>query len=243
MPFTHTTGRLGGLLQVLALFSRAEIEWPPLMRAMFTFFSAFNFNVDITAPECLIPNLDYQLKWWFIMLIPMAAMSFLCLAFIVELLHDAVRGKKILFFQKFGNVIAQYLLMMYYVYLAVTRRALDVFNCNPSSPPDGYYYTEFTSIDCEGGLCKCGIKGSVQVTLQPWAIFFICFYTLGFPLFLAVVIYRNYDLIKEDQILRAHNLQVWITKLMTTFCAHTNAHNRTQSLQDIRESNPKAFDI
>ena len=57
-------------------------------------------------------------------------------------------------------------------------------------------------------LCKCNIAGSVQVTLQPWAIFFVCLYTLGFPLFLAIVIYRNYDLIIEDQILRAHNLQV-----------------------------------
>ena len=93
--------------QVLALFSRADIEWPPLMRAMFTFFSAFNFNIDITAPECLVPNLDYQLKWWFIMLIPMAAMSFLCLAFFGEVVKDLVSGKKVSICQKFGNVIAQ----------------------------------------------------------------------------------------------------------------------------------------
>ena len=82
-----------------------------------------------------------------------------------------------------------------------------------------YYYTEFTSIDCEGGLCKCHIEGSVQVFLKPFAFLFICVYTIGFPLFLAVVIYNNYSLIKEDQILRAHNLQ------------------------DTRESNPKAYDI
>ena len=190
------------------------------MRSMFTFFSAFNFNIDITAPECLIPNLDYQLKWWFIMLLPLAAMAFLCVVFIYELCHDKLHGKAHLHVsRKFGKIIAQYLLIMYYVYLAVTRRALDVFNCNPSVPSDGYFYTEFTSVDCEGGLCKCGIEGSIQVKLLPWAVFFICFYTVGFPLFLGIVIYKNYSLIKEDQILRAHNLQ------------------------DTRESNPKAHDI
>ena len=153
--------------QVLALFSRADIDWPPLMRAMFTFFSAFNFNIDITAPECLIPNLDYKLKWWFIMLIPLAAFSFLCLAFVFEIIRDKCSGvTKLHIGRKFGKVIAQYLLMLYYVYLSVTRRALDIFNCNPSNPADGYYYTEFTSIDCEGGLCKCHIEGSVQVFLK-----------------------------------------------------------------------------
>ena len=184
--------------QVLALFSRADIDWPPLMRAMFTFFSAFNFNIDITAPECLIPNLDYKLKWWFIMLIPLAAFSFLCLAFVFEIIRDRCSGvTKLHIGRKFGKVIstvpphailrlpnntlnnvlthllslfsqviAQYLLMLYYVYLSVTRRALDIFNCNPSNPADGYYYTEFTSIDCEGGLCKCHIEGSVQVFLK-----------------------------------------------------------------------------
>ena len=93
--------------QVLALFSRAEIQWPPLMRSMFTFFSAFNFNIDITAPECLIPNLDYKLKWWFIMLIPLAAFSFLCLAFVFEIIRDKCSGvTKLHIGRKFGKVIA-----------------------------------------------------------------------------------------------------------------------------------------
>ena len=153
-------------------------------------------------------------------LIPLAAFSFLCLAFVFEIIRDKCSGvAKLHIGRKFGKVIAQYLLMLYYVYLSVTRRALDIFNCNPSTPADGYYYTEFTSIDCEGGLCKCHIEGSVQVFLKPFAFLFICVYTIGFPLFLAVVIYNNYSLIKEDQILRAHNLQ------------------------DTRESNPKAYDI
>jgi hypothetical protein len=96
---------------VLALFSRAEIQWPPLMRSMFTFFSSFNFNIDITAPEYLIPNLDYQFKWWFIMLLLLAAMAFLCVVFIYELCHDKLHGKaRLRVSRKFGKIIAQYLL-------------------------------------------------------------------------------------------------------------------------------------
>jgi hypothetical protein len=192
--------------QVLALFARAEIEWPPLMRAMFDFFSAFNFNIDITAPECLIPNMDYKVKWWFIQMLPVAAISFLCFMFFSKMCFTKMQGKEFNCGRKFGKIIAQYLLMLYYVYLSVTRRALDVFNCNPSVPSDGYFYTEFTSIDCEGGLCKCGIEGSTQVELVPWALLFLGLYTLGFPGFVLTVILKNKDLIKEDQMLRAYDL-------------------------------------
>jgi hypothetical protein len=192
--------------QVLALFARADIEWPPLMQAMFTFFSAFNFNIDITAPECLVPNLDYTLKWWFIMLLPLAAIAFLFAAFFIGVCVERMRGVKKNISKQFSKIIAIYLLIMYYVYLAVTRRALDVFNCNPSVPSDGYLYTEFTSIDCEGGLCKCGIPGSVQSGLFPWALGFLALYSIGFPGFVAYVILSNKEIVKEDQVLRAHNI-------------------------------------
>ena len=192
--------------QVLALFARADIEWPPLMQAMFTFFSAFNFNIDITAPECLVPNLDYRLKWWFIMLLPLAAIAFLFAAFFIGVCVERMRGVKKNISKQFSKIVAIYLLIMYYVYLAVTRRALDVFNCNPSVPSDGYLYTEFTSIDCEGGLCKCGIPGSVQAGLFPWALGFLALYSIGFPGFVAYAILSNKEIVKEDQVLRAHNL-------------------------------------
>ena len=37
----------------------------------------------------------------------------------------------------------------------VTRRAFSIFDCNPPTPPDGYKYTSFTSVNCNGGLCRC----------------------------------------------------------------------------------------
>ena len=207
--------------QVLALFSRAEIEWPPLMRAMFTFFSAFNFNIDITAPECLIPDFDYQIKWWGIMFLPILALGFLVVAFFGRVFFERLKGSQKKLSKQFSNIIALFLLMQYYLYLAVTRRALDIFNCNPSVPSDGYQYTEFTSTACEGGLCKCWIEGSVQLKLVFPAIIFIIAYTLGFPATVAFGLLRpgNAAMIKEDQILRAHDIK------------------------DTRKTNPKAHDI
>ena len=193
--------------QVLALFSRAEIEWPALMRSLFDFFSAFNFNIDITAPECLIPNMDYRVKWIFNELLPVASFAFLCVAFLCKIVAAKIAGKQdVKICRKFSKIIAQFLLLLYFFYLSVTRRALDVFNCNPSVPSDGYLYTEFTSIDCEGGHCKCWQSGSTQVGLVPWAIACLCVYTAGFPLFVAYIVTYNKKLIKEDQMLRAYGL-------------------------------------
>jgi hypothetical protein len=50
---------------------------------------------------------------------------------------------------------------------------------------------------------QCGIPGGTQMTLMPWSIIgFVC-YTFGYPAFLAFTIWRNRELIMEDQLLRA----------------------------------------
>ena len=89
----------------------------------------------------------------------------------------------------------------------VTRRAFSIFDCNPPSPPDGYRYTTFTSANCKGGLCRCNDEEeSTQLDLQVPAVVFIILYTLGYPLFVMVVVLRHKNEIKEDQILRANDL-------------------------------------
>ncbi len=37
--------------QVLAMFSRSNVKWPEQLNQFFLMLSAFNFNIDITAPE------------------------------------------------------------------------------------------------------------------------------------------------------------------------------------------------
>eukprot|EP00947_MAST-08B_sp_MAST-8B-sp1_P004632 g4632.t1 len=195
-------------LQVLSLFARSEIQWPAFMLQLFEIFSAFNFNLDIIQLECVIPDLDYRWKWYGTMLMPIGAFILLVLLFLVTTCWRKIANRGHQKFQhetedSWNNMIALFTLAFYYIYLAVTRRALDIFNCNPSEPFDGYYYTEFVSAGCEGGLCKCYIDGSVQQFLTPFAAAALVFYTAGFPLFICYIVYKYKYIIAEDQIMRA----------------------------------------
>jgi len=180
------------------------------MRRLFELCSVFNFNIDITAPECLVPNLDYEVKWVFIMILPLGALALLVCLYLAKIVRSSARSSccKTLGTQM-SSIIALYSMIFYYLYLAVTRRALDIFNCNPSIPADGYLYTEFTSITCEGGLCKCWLPDSLQLKLVPWSAIFLIAYTLVYPAYIAwvVLLKSNRKIVVEDQIMRAHELQ------------------------------------
>ena len=39
-------------------------QWPPFIISLFHALSVFNFNIDITAPECTLKSLSYETKWW-----------------------------------------------------------------------------------------------------------------------------------------------------------------------------------
>ena len=69
--------------QVLAIFKNLRIAWPPQILELFRILSAFNLNIEIVAPECIVPNLSYRAKFWFIMLLPLsvgALLGALCYA-------------------------------------------------------------------------------------------------------------------------------------------------------------------
>jgi hypothetical protein len=52
--------------QVMSMFSRTNIKWPPMLTQLFQILSAFNLNLEITAPECLNPGIQFWQKWFFI---------------------------------------------------------------------------------------------------------------------------------------------------------------------------------
>jgi hypothetical protein len=56
--------------QVLAIFSDTAADWAPPVKALFHILSAFNINVEIVAPDCIIPGLTFEQKFAFIMLMP-----------------------------------------------------------------------------------------------------------------------------------------------------------------------------
>ena len=207
--------------QVLALFASSKVPWPDSILQVFNVFSIFNFNIDILGIECRIPNFEYVTKWWMTMSLPIAGMVILLMINIVYTAIKTARwGRETNFTSHNNALIAIYIVMFYYLYLSVTKQALDVFNCNPVDPYDGYSYTTFTSLDCDGGsLCKCDEPGGVQQSLAPPAIIFLIVYSAGFPFLLGLILYKNRLLVKEDQYLRA------------------------AGIGDSRPTNPNAYDI
>ena len=53
--------------QVLAIFAQSSVKWPPQVLALMQILSAFNFNIEIVAPECLVAGISYREKFAFIM--------------------------------------------------------------------------------------------------------------------------------------------------------------------------------
>ena len=202
--------------QVLSILRSARVEWPSFLKALLQIFSIFNLDIDVTAPECMIPEFTYEIKWWVSIALPFASGVMLLLFFAVSKALNlcVIERHKTKF--TLSALISMMLLIIYYVYLMVTRRALELLNCNPASPDDGHFYTEFTDLECDGGFCRCwendsvyeNVSYGVQQRLYPWAIFVLFAFTLGFPLLVAAIVFSNLDNIKIDQILRAYDVSV-----------------------------------
>ena len=50
--------------QVVAMFTDADVNWPPILYEFYIFLSFFSFDVDIVTPECLLPELGYEVKFY-----------------------------------------------------------------------------------------------------------------------------------------------------------------------------------
>jgi hypothetical protein len=140
------------------------------------------------------------------MFLPVGCLTVLVCVHIYNVARKVARGRRNDLNKHVHVLVAAMFTAMYYMYLTLTRKALDIFNCNPVIPDDGYTYTQFSSIECDGGLCRCWEKGSLQLDLVPWAVIFFCAYSLGYPLIIFTILRKNKDLIKEDQLLRAKDL-------------------------------------
>ena len=192
--------------QVLAIFSATDIRWPTELYAFFKFMMIFNINVDIAAPECLVPNFEYEFKWYGTMGLPVASGVMFIVGYMCSVCNERLSGRGGGKNPHLDMLIGNFLTLFYYMYLSLTRRALDVFNCNPTTPNDGYLYTEFTSVECSGsgGLCRCG--EGIQARLVIPAIISFCVFSVGFPVLIYAIIIKYKPLIKEDQLLRAAGL-------------------------------------
>lgn len=186
-------------MQVLAIFASARIAWPPFIQDVFHVMSAFNLNLEITAPECLVPDIAFVTKWLLMMAIPVGCCVFLLMAFaggfawrfFVKRLSVAVS------LQVGDKILAGFVILLYFLYLQITKQILDIFNCVPTTPPDGRLYLQAVFEPCDE-------PGGVRETLIVPAIIALAVYSIGYPLFAAVVVRSNIKLIMMDQLLRCY---------------------------------------
>jgi len=198
-------------LQILALLSATKTPWPRVILDLYTWLSAFNFNINITAPECAF-ELAYEDKWRMIMIMPAFIMSGVVVynyarIFLNKFVFNK-HGKDIYAhsYRSWGIAVT----IMYYIYLNLSMTALEIFNCSIvelEDPMTGEMVSDGKQYMMETNW-ECYEEGSLQISLIPHAIVAIAVYTVGYPLYVAYILLSPESARKarEDQILRAQDL-------------------------------------
>jgi len=190
-------------MQVLAIFARSKVQWPAFIREVFRWMSMFNLNIDITAPECTVPEVSYALKWFAIQALPLLISMALVVSFASLYFYNvAVKGKRGSSSREHGTtLLAVFALMFYYMYLLLTRTTFDVFNCQPTDPHDGYEPGYMEAV-----FEPCYKSGGVHMMLLGPAIATLVLYVIGYPALVVYCLYKYKFKIQADQILRAMDL-------------------------------------
>ena len=112
-------------LQVLAMFSKAHVPWPPVLAQIFSYLQFFNVNLELTAPECTFPGFTFKDKWLLIEGLPLAALYLLGTAYALIYLHKRlVLGRRKNLHTHADAMVGSAFSIMYYLYLYLTRTSL-----------------------------------------------------------------------------------------------------------------------
>jgi hypothetical protein len=91
------------------------------------------------------------------------------------------------------SLVGAYLMLIFYAYIYLTKTALDIFNCNTTTPPDGFTYLEVVFV-------RCYEPGGMHLSLLPLAIVAFAVYSFGYPATLAFYLVKHRRAIVEDQV-------------------------------------------
>ncbi|GMH50625.1 hypothetical protein TL16_g00827 [Triparma laevis f. inornata] len=190
--------------QVLSIFASTRVDWPADIERLYNYLSAFNFNLNITAPECSF-TLRYRDKWLAFMCIPILIGSVLSIAFVVKYLHKRcirrIRGSRL---TSHGNkMVGTTIIIFYLMYLFMAETSLEMLNCIEIISEDGI--SDGKQYLSAAPDVVCYAKGSMQTQMLPFALGFFSLYGVGFPVMMALILFNqtNAKLMKEDQVLRA----------------------------------------
>jgi hypothetical protein len=190
--------------QVISIFANTRVAWPQEIKDLFRILSAFNLNIELIAPECAIPTVTFAQKWQAVMLLPVATAVVLMLIHSVTIVQDVIKGRRVKLFEveSGGSLAAMSLTLLYFLYLYLTRSIFDVMTCRSTDPPEfdrsGAEVLYMVSV-----FERCGVPGGIQLALLPGAVAALIVYVILYPGFIGAVLYKNRELVMEDQLLRA----------------------------------------
>lgn len=120
--------------QVLSMFSKTRIRWPKFLKDIFQILSAFNLNLDLTAPECMMPDMKWWMKFAFVEALPALFILLFVIIHFIKLAYKALCLNK----KRQGNythiptMISTSIVIFRMLYLYLTRTSMDVMNCAPT---------------------------------------------------------------------------------------------------------------
>ena len=190
--------------QVLSMFSRARVTWPPEIKWLFTQMQWFNFDIDLTGPECAFRRvMTFEFKWYLKVLMPVIAAMLIFLMWMTRvckymssgLCHKKRRRTRR---PNWAPIVSMFITMVYFFYLVITRAAFDIFNCVSTLPDTGIMYLAAAPIE------ECWKPGGLQVKMVPSSIAVLLFYCFAFPSIIFYIFRKYRKTILDDQLLRAY---------------------------------------
>jgi hypothetical protein len=189
-------------LQVLAIFSQSQLQWPKELEYFFNALSAFNFNIDLLSPECYNQtDLGYKTLWSMVALVPVILVGVMLFSFAIFAVASFIAGRsnRGTMRRSFYRIIGFLLSMYYWCYLMVSTNTMEVFNCQATEPPDGHEY--MVAVGTDSGLCYR--SGTMQQELEPFAYLSLLGFSIGYPLLVAVCLYYYRSVAVLDQLRKA----------------------------------------
>ena len=200
--------------QILYIFKSLFMNWSSTVVQMFEIFSVFSFNIELAAPECINPAINYFSKGEFMFMIPpcifimLIAFSFLAsppcnYPFIY--IKALIKKEKNTIYPEFSlaviennifNGIRAFHILLQFIYVSLASWALGYFSCYKFG--DKYVLTKAPIYECYTGLHQQNMG---------YFIAGIIFYVIGIPVYfitMYVILYQ--EGIKTPRMLKMKSL-------------------------------------
>ena len=114
------------------MFAGARVPWPAALKQMWNVFSAFNLNIDIVAPECLVPGVSYVQKWLAFESIPACVgLIFIVVHGLLLLYKRHILGQRSWeqLLNHVDDLISSYLILFFFLFLQLFKMQVCVMLC------------------------------------------------------------------------------------------------------------------